>query len=231
MIRIGKLLPSITNSQGDAENADAIVTALNWMSRPATLVSFHSRAVLTNCDAYVLGHVTESDFDEASAQVQKWSAGLREQVRSGSALLAVGSGLELLTSAGLLGGVVGRRASRSVGDCVVDSGTSQLWGFENSASSYVPSDQEQTLGRVLSGAGNGDGFEGVRVAFGDGLVLGTHLHGPVLVRNEELMDEVLTVLTGSPEIRLTSQDGIIARELARQNRAEVVAKVLKAKRT
>ena len=48
------------------------------------------------------------------------------------------------------------------------------------------------LASVLTGVGNGDGTEGAWA----GRVLGTYLHGPVLVRNPGLADLVLTWAAG-----------------------------------
>jgi hypothetical protein len=48
------------------------------------------------------------------------------------------------------------------------------------------------LARVLAGVGNGDGTEGAWA----GRVLGTYLHGPVLVRNPALADLLLGWVAG-----------------------------------
>ena len=50
----------------------------------------------------------------------------------------------------------------------------------------------EPLAQVLTGVGNGDGTEGAWA----GRVLGTYLHGPVLVRNPGLADLLLTWAAG-----------------------------------
>jgi CobQ-like glutamine amidotransferase family enzyme len=50
----------------------------------------------------------------------------------------------------------------------------------------------EPLARVLTGVGNGDGTEGAWAS----RVLGTYLHGPVLVRNPDLADLLLTWAAG-----------------------------------
>ncbi len=223
VIRVAKLLPALTNSQGDAENAEAIVATLGWLGRSAGIVSCDVGSHLSPCDVFVLGHVTESDFAAARDQVALWADALLASVSKGSIILAVGSGIELLVSIGLLNGVVRPHQSRSVTDCVVDAEGNELWGFENSACGYLRSDLERPLGVVLAGIGNGDGTEGVRSEFGQGLVLATHLHGPVLVRNEELMDEIVSRATHVSEVTVNTATGQRARSLARENRAAMIA--------
>ena len=45
----------------------------------------------------------------------------------------------------------------------------------------VPGPTAAVLGRVVTGTGNGDGFEGVV----NGHVLGTYMHGPLLPKNAD----------------------------------------------
>ncbi len=227
MMRIGKLLPSLTNSQGDAENADALVKVLTWYGVDASLVVFEPGSHLESCNVYVLGHVTESDHATAQVHLGLWGAELVGYVSAGSVVLAVGSSLSLLTDVGLLGGVTAVRSERFVGDTVVEAETGLLWGFENSAQTYSCASDESAWGAVLIGSGNGDGTEGVRRRIADGLVLGTHLHGPVLVRNEEIMDEVIRHITKSDKTRVIAPEALRARELARENRAERIAQLRK----
>jgi hypothetical protein len=67
----------------------------------------------------------------------------------------------------------------------------------------------------VTGVGNGDGTEGAYA----GRVLGTYLHGPVLVRNPGLADLLLTWAVGQQLPPLPPQ----AEELALQLRGERLA--------
>jgi CobQ-like glutamine amidotransferase family enzyme len=71
-------------------------------------------------------------------------------------------------------------------------GVPRLTGFENHGGVSVLGAGVAPLARVLTGIGNGDGTEG---AFA-GRVLGTYLHGPVLVRNPGLADLLLSWASG-----------------------------------
>jgi CobQ-like glutamine amidotransferase family enzyme len=68
----------------------------------------------------------------------------------------------------------------------------RLTGFENHQGVTARGPGVAPLARVLAGVGNGDGTEGAW----SGRVLGTYLHGPVLVRNPGLADLLLTWAVG-----------------------------------
>lgn len=79
---------------------------------------------------------------------------------------------------------------RLIGNVVVDSEWGKLVGFENhSGRTYLGSGVKQ-LGEVIKGAGNNgsDKSEGCVV----NNVFGTYMHGPVLARNPELADELIS---------------------------------------
>ena len=71
------------------------------------------------------------------------------------------------------------------------------------------------LAKVTVGVGNGDGTEGAYA----GKVVGTYLHGPVLVRNPGLADLLLSWAAGPlpplapavPARVVTTPDGVISR--------------------
>jgi hypothetical protein len=66
-------------------------------------------------------------------------------------------------------------------------------GYENHAGGTVLGEGVAPLARVLSGVGNGDGTEG---AVKDHII-GTYLHGPCLVRNPDIADQLLEWATGT----------------------------------
>jgi len=68
----------------------------------------------------------------------------------------------------------------------------RLTGFENHQGVTSRGPGVAPLARVLTGVGNGDGTEGAWA----GRVVGTYLHGPVLVRNPGLADLLLTWAVG-----------------------------------
>ncbi len=132
--------------------------------------------------------------------------GLRDAVASGTALLAVCGGYQLLgrgyrgrdgswmPGAGLfpLETIAGDR--RLIGDVLLDVDLdgvqTTVAGFENHAGRTLLDVGALPLGRVVAGHGNDgtSGFEGCRVAS----AIGTYLHGPLLPRNPVLADWLLS---------------------------------------
>jgi CobQ-like glutamine amidotransferase family enzyme len=130
---------------------------------------------------------------------------LQRAVESGTALLAVCGGYQLLgrgyrgrdgawlQGAGLfpLETVAGDR--RLIGDVLLevdlDGMTTGVAGFENHAGRTLLDAGANALGKVIAGHGNDgvSGLEGCRVAS----ALGTYLHGPLLPRNPALADWLL----------------------------------------
>ena len=90
----------------------------------------------------------------------------------------------------------GRGDRRGVGEILAEVnpalGLPPLTGFENHQGVTQRGPHVAPLARVLTGVGNGDGTEGAWA----GRVLGTYLHGPVLVRNPGLADLLLGFVAG-----------------------------------
>ena len=131
---------------------------------------------------------------------------IREALARDAAMLAVCGGYQLLGhsyelpgGASLPGlGIVDLRTVREpgkrlIGNVVIETDIGarprRLAGFENHGGRTYLGDDEQPLGRVVSGFGNdgASGFEGCRV----GRVYGTYLHGPLLPRNPWFADRLL----------------------------------------
>ena len=72
-------------------------------------------------------------------------------------------------------------------------GAGFLTGFENHQGDARLGPAARPLGRLVSGTGNGDGHTEGAV---QGRVVGTYLHGPVLVRNDGLADHLLELVVG-----------------------------------
>jgi len=90
----------------------------------------------------------------------------------------------------------GRGARRGVGEILAEVDPElqlpRLTGFENHQGVTRRGPGVAPLATVLTGVGNGDGTEGVWAR----RVVGTYLHGPVLVRNPGLADLLLGWVAG-----------------------------------
>ncbi|GAA4057151.1 MULTISPECIES: type 1 glutamine amidotransferase [Agromyces] len=230
-LTIVSLLPSLQNTNGDAENAAVLAARARWAGLDARVVAVEQAADLPErVDAVVLGSGSDASLDVARERLLALVDELRRWGTEGVPILAVGTGWELL-SWGIeradgstvegLGIVAGRgvpREHRIAGDLVVQvPRIGLLVGFENHARDYVGA-EASPLGRVRAGTGNGrrSGQEGVRM----GDVIGTHLHGPVLAKNPVLADAILrrmcerAGLEYAPGARTAEVDGYA--ETARQ---------------
>jgi lipid II isoglutaminyl synthase (glutamine-hydrolysing) len=98
---------------------------------------------------------------------------------------------------GLLDVTCGRLALRAVGEVVTEPlnlpDVPTLTGFENHRGTAVLGPQARPLGRVIAGVGNGEHRWDGAV---QGATLATYLHGPVLVRNPALADQLLASAIG-----------------------------------
>lgn len=201
-LTIISLLPSLQNTNGDAENATVLAARAGWAGLDARVVAVESAADLPGrVDAVVLGSGSDASLEIARERLLGMIDELRRWGTEGVPILAVGTGWELLSwgversdgstveGLGILAGRGVPRPSRVAGDLVIQMPRiGLLVGFENHARDYVDA-EASPLGRVRAGTGNGrgSGQEGVRM----GDVIGTHLHGPVLAKNPRLADAIL----------------------------------------
>ncbi|MCI4657756.1 type 1 glutamine amidotransferase [Cryobacterium zhongshanensis] len=199
-LTILSVLPELLDTNGDAANARVLAQRARWAGFEATIVPVSSLDDLpSRVDAIVIGSGNDSDLVAARDLLAPLVNALRGWTTAGVPVLAVGTGWELLSwgveladgsvvdGLGLVAGRAVPLAERATDDLVVESGFGRLVGFENHARGYVGA-EASTLGRVLTGVGNGAKTEGLRM----GSFLGTHLHGPVLARNPGLADHILS---------------------------------------
>ena len=201
-LHIVALLPTLHNTNGDAENAAVLARRAEWAGLDARVVGVDARDELPDrVDAIVLGTGSDSALEVSRAALLTMHDELRTWGTEGVPILAVGTGWELLSwgieradgsgveGLGILRGRAVASRARVTGDLVVASPKfGLLVGFENHARDYVGA-EGSPLGRVRSGHGNGrdSGQEGVAM----GSVFGTHLHGPVLAKNPTFADHLL----------------------------------------
>ncbi|MFE5671553.1 type 1 glutamine amidotransferase [Agromyces sp. NPDC056523] len=202
-LTIVSLLPSLQNTNGDAENAAVLATRARWGGHDARVVPVERADDLpARVDAVILGSGSDGSLETSRTRLLEVHDALRRWGTEGVPILAVGTGWELLSwgierpdgstveGLGIVAGRAVAREGRVAGDLVVKAGggLGLLVGFENHARDYIGA-EASPLGRVHAGSGNGrgSGQEGLRM----GDVIGTHLHGPVLAKNPSLADAIL----------------------------------------
>ncbi|MFC0678102.1 type 1 glutamine amidotransferase [Lysobacter korlensis] len=205
MIRVLRVLPDELNVHGDAENALVLARRAEWSGVEASVVDARDGEPLPGFrpDAVVVGSGTDPALVRHAALLAPLADSLRGWAADGVPLLAVGTGFELLTDeirtgAEVLAGIgifpatVAPLPARATGDLVVRA-RSLVVGFENHARGVQLADGAVPYGDVASGVGNSGGIEG---CLADG-ALGTHLHGPLLARNPDLADDLLSRMLGA----------------------------------
>jgi lipid II isoglutaminyl synthase (glutamine-hydrolysing) len=231
-LRLVWVYPDLLSTYGDRGNLLVLERRARLRGLDVEPVLVHAdQPVPRHGDIYLLGG--GEDLPQIlAAQRLRADGGLRAAAGQGAVIFAVCAGYQLLGTE--FGGEEGqpvagleildmrssRGERRGVGEIVgeVDPALRlpRLTGFENHQGVTNRGPGVAPLARVLTGVGNGDGTEGAWA----GRVLGTYLHGPVLVRNPALADLLLTwVAGGLPP--LTGRDEHWTRLLREQRLAAV----------
>ena len=207
-IRVAHLYPDYLNIYADRGNIAVFArrAALRGHSLEVTAVEPGDELEPASFDLIYIGGGQDREQALVAPDLAERGDVLRLAVKTGTALLAVCGGYQLLgrgyrgrdgswlPGAGLfpLETVAGER--RLIGDVLLevelDGMTTTVAGFENHAGRTLLDSGTTALGRVLAGHGNDgtSGLEGCRVA----AAIGTYLHGPLLPRNPVLADWLLT---------------------------------------
>jgi CobQ-like glutamine amidotransferase family enzyme len=207
-LRLVWVYPDLLSTYGDRGN-------LLILQRRARLRGIEVEQVLVNADRpvprqgdiYLLGGGEDLPQILAARRLRS-DGGLRAAAERGAVIFAVCAGYQLIgtefggadgqpvAGLGILDIRSGRGDHRGVGEILAEVdpalGLPRLTGFENHQGVTQRGPGVAALATVLTGVGNGDGTEGAWA----GRVLGTYLHGPVLVRNPGLADLLLSWVTG-----------------------------------
>jgi len=209
-LKIVRIHNELLGTYGDQGNADVLGYRAKARNINAHVVDVSYLDVLpTDGDIYLMGGA------EDAAQLLSLEALLRDNnlelaLDRGAVLLAVCAGFQIIGNSfeasgkkvsglGLLdidsasGANIGKK--RFVGDIKIKSDVvgCELTGFENHAGYTTLSAGVQPLGSVIAGHGNGDDKYDGAVS---GNIFGTYLHGPVLARNPEFADLLLSMAIG-----------------------------------
>jgi CobQ-like glutamine amidotransferase family enzyme len=206
-MKIIRIHNELLGTYGDRGNADVLAyrAGLAGISTQVIDVSFRD-AIPHDGDIYLLGGA------EDAAQILSCNAlsggSLHGAVEKGAVVLAICAGFQILGKSfyannneerglGLLNVTTVPGTQRYVGDIKIHSDLLgiDLTGFENHGGKTLLGAGAQSFGSVVTGHGNGE--SGVDGAV-SGNIFGTYLHGPVLARNPEFADLLLSRAHGSP---------------------------------
>ncbi|MCE3554712.1 glutamine amidotransferase [Pseudonocardia sp. RS11V-5] len=209
-VRIAVLLPDLLSTYGDRGNDRVLAQRLRWRGFGVETVLVEVGPVPAECDLYVLGG-GEDAAQLIATQRLRASTGLHRAADRGAPVLAVCAGLQILGESfstadgtpepglGLLDIRTTLRARRAVGEIVTRTVLPELeglalTGFENHAGATHLGQGVRPLGTVVQGVGNGAGAPTEGAV--SGRILGSYLHGPLLARNPQVADLLLTWATG-----------------------------------
>lgn len=210
-VKVVLLYQSLLGIYGDRGNAIVLLKRLQWRGITAELAIVEPGDQVPEDGAvYLLGG--GEDFAQISAvKALTADGGLFRALDAGAALLAVCAGYQIcgqtftvgdndtvIDGLGVLDVTTRRGPTRAVGEILTrwtkpDGTSTLLTGFENHGGFTALGAAATPLARVEVGVGNGyDGSEGAV----QGSVVGSYPHGPLLARNPELADHVLTLALG-----------------------------------
>ena len=208
-LTILSILPDLLNVNGDAENARVLAQRASWSEIGARIVTHAT----VRPDLVVIGSGIDAVLGVLASALVAQADSLRGWLSDGTAILAVGTGFELLsegvqlspeewlTGIAIFPGRSVRAATRVSDDLVVSSRFGRLVGYENHARDFLLAADADAgagdagaLGTVLYGRGNGP--DGRAEGAAQGTAFGTHLHGPVLAKNPAFADHLLAIAAG-----------------------------------
>ena len=207
-LRLVWVYPDLLSTYGDRGNLLILQRRARLRGIEVEQILVHAdQAVPRQGDIYLLGGGEDLPQILAARRLRA-DRGLYTAAEQGAVIFAVCAGYQLLgtefggeegqpvAGLGILDIRSGRGARRGVGEILAEVDPElqlpRLTGFENHQGVTRRGPGVAPLATVLTGVGNGDGTEGVWAR----RVVGTYLHGPVLVRNPGLADLLLGWVAG-----------------------------------
>ncbi len=208
--------PDLLGTYGDGGNGLVLARRAAWRGIGVELVEADSDGPLPSADLYCLGG-GEDGPQVRAADALAADGRLSRAVEAGAAVLAVCAGYQIVGRSfpdaagrarpglGLLDVTTTKSTGRrAVGEVVADPFAAgpaggplpTMTGFENHGGVTTLGPGASPLSRTVVGVGNGAGT-GTEGAW-SGRVVGTYLHGPVLARNPDLADRLLSWVLGRP---------------------------------
>ncbi|MED5446174.1 MAG: glutamine amidotransferase [Actinomycetota bacterium] len=207
-VRICHLYPNHMNIYGDRGNISVLTKRLQWRGYPSSVtnVGIGDKFSPDDFDLCYLGGGQDKDQNLIAFDLAEKAPAIRSAADDGVSFLWVCGGIQLagkryvdasgseLLGVGILDLETIAGTERLIGDIAIRSSVDgrefTVVGYENHiGQTYLGSDS-RPLGKVLHGYGN-NSFDQVEGAVQQ-RVIGTYLHGPLLPKNPDLADLILT---------------------------------------
>lgn len=203
-LTIGHLYPDLLNLYGDSGNLRCLQKRLEWRGYKAEIISFFAGDNIDfgSLDMILLGGGSDREQKLACQYLKSIRNKFKTYVENNGVVLAVCGGYQLLGTyyqtdrdtlegLGILDIYTDWNPKRLVQDIVIYNPLFQnpVVGFENHSGrthigNYTP------LGKVLTGYGNTEAADYEGIIYKN--VIGTYLHGPLLPKNPDVCDYLLT---------------------------------------
>lgn len=209
-IVIAHMFPDLLNLYGDGGNVRILSERLAWRGVPVQMkrVEYGESVDLGDVDLVFLGGGPDREQKLASAELMRMKDELAAYVEEDGPVLAICGGYQILGKTWLLGdeevpgldivGIETRRpgtsADRLIDNIVLSSplATHPVVGYENHAGRTYLAEGVKPFGTVVSSVGHGNNDADKADGALYRKVLGTYLHGPLLSKNPEIADWLLS---------------------------------------
>ena len=215
-IKIVRIHNELLGTYGDQGNAEVLEFRAKFHGITANIVDVtYNDDLPTNGDIYLLGGAEDAAQLLSLEALQRGDHLniLHMAIERGAVILAVCAGFQIIGNRfvangqevdglGLLDVTSVPGDKRFVGDIKTTSSVLgfELTGFENHMGRTILGPTAQAFGKVITGHGNGDSKYDGAVS---GNIFGTYMHGPILARNPEFADLLLTRATGRKYAQIT----------------------------
>ena len=215
-IKIVRIHNELLGTYGDQGNAEVLEFRAKFHGITANIVDVtYNDDLPTNGDIYLLGGAEDAAQLLSLEALQRGDnlGILHMAIERGAVILAVCAGFQIIGNRfvangqevdgiGLLDVTSVPGDKRFVGDIKTTSSVLgfELTGFENHMGRTILGPTAQAFGKVITGHGNGDSKYDGAVS---GNIFGTYMHGPILARNPEFADLLLTRATGRKYAQIT----------------------------
>ena len=204
-IKIAHLYPELLNLYGDGGNIITLRKRCEWRGIECEVAEVHygERPTFDDVDIAFIGGGSDREQRIVCEELLAVGPELKAYVEDNGVLLAVCGGYQLLGHSYAMGDetlqglslvdlYTDRGTPRLIGNVMIqtDLFETPVLGYENHGGRTHLGSGVDPLGRVLSGYGNDgqSGYAGVRWKN----VVGTYIHGPLLPKNPDLADWLLT---------------------------------------
>ena len=204
-ITIGHLYPDLLNLYGDRGNIQCLMKRCQWREIEAETIAFelNDRIDFSNLDIVLLGGGSDREQMLVCEKLREIQKDFKAYVEDNGVVIAICGGYQLLgkyykTDQGMITGLdlvdlyTEQGEGRLISNIVLKSDLFDMpvVGFENHSGRTLINDYD-SFGDVIVGYGNDGKKQKEGLVYKN--VIGTYLHGPLLPKNPEVVDKLISL--------------------------------------